>query len=136
MTSAAEDFLEDVHEPRAHVHASVLTPGIGGDHAVPSLPSLAPAPGTLRVRIAVALARPGTLPDAQPMTFRQSHARHRECAAHTGGNFRMAYGWWHMTLVKAPLNYVEWGTQTPLGMAIHILLGLAVWLGLLAGGYL
>jgi hypothetical protein len=107
---------------------------------VPSLPSPATTPREAepgwRAKISAATSRPGTLPDAQPMTFRQAHARHRECAHHTGGIFREGYGWLHMTLVKAPLNYFEWGTQTPLGLLIHILLGLAVWLGLLAGGYL
>ncbi len=144
MTAEPQDLHEGSADltragAQARIYAvdSSLPPVLAG---VPSLPSPAITPGEpepgWRAKISAAASRPGTLPDAQPPTFRQAHARHRECAEHTGGNFRMAYGWLHMTLVKAPLDYAEWGTQTPLGLFIHILLGLAVWLGLLAGGYL
>ena len=49
---------------------------------------------------------------------------------------RLAYGDVHLVFVKAPLNYAEWATDSPLRGTVHVLLGLAVWLGLLLGGYL
>jgi len=132
---------------RARVCAVDFKPGeaAGG---VPSLPS---AYARARVTVlawqakaqtacAKAGEHPGTLLHAQPPTFHQAHVRHRECAGHYGHPVarmpRLAYGYVHLVFVKAPLNYAEWATDSPLRGTVHVLLGLAVWLGLLLGGYL
>jgi hypothetical protein len=107
---------------------------------VPSLPSFPSRQERAQSRLAGLASQPGTLLHAQPMTFRQAHARHRECAGHyqhpAAAGLRQAYGWLHMAFIKAPLNYLEWATQSPLGGLIHVLLGLGVYLALRLGGYL
>jgi len=112
---------------------------------VPSLP--AGKPSRVRARIgkaqaarATLLEKQGTLLHSQPPTFIQAHTRHQESAAHFRNRGlagqRMAYGWFHLTVIKPSLNYAEWATESELRLIIHVLLGLAVWLGLLLGGYL
>lgn len=162
MTSVAEEVREDDgYEglpfgpalPRArahaHVHAAARTAEIREDSAgLPSLPSpadrarvwLAQTTGKATPAITAVLEKPGTLMHAQPPTFRQAQLRHHECASHYAHAWsrgpRVAYGYGHMLLIKAPLGYAEWATDSPLRGTIHVLLGLAVWLGLLLGGYL
>jgi hypothetical protein len=95
---------------------------------------------TLVPAITAVAEKQGTLADSQPPTFRQARARHKECAGHYTSSpaqaQRMAYGYLHMALIKAPLNYIEWATDSELRAVIHVALGLAAWLGLLLGGYL
>ena len=99
--------------------------------------------GRLRWEQAVAVhltalyGKPGALLHDE---FGVAYARHRECAGHydipVARAARMGYGYAHMALVQAPLDYVKWATATPLGLVIHGLLGVFVWLTLLLGGYL
>jgi len=136
---------------RSRAHARVCAVDFKPGEAaaeVPSLPSAyARAYATVLAWQASAQAfcarageHPGTLLHAQPPTFHQAHVRHRECAGHYGHvalrQPRLAYGYVHLVFVKAPLNYAEWATDSPLRGTVHVLLGLTVWLGLLLGGYL
>jgi hypothetical protein len=86
------------------------------------------------------LDKPGTLLHAGPPSFRQAHARHVECASHhqwaVARSGRLLFGYIHLACVKPALNYLEWATDSPLRLTIHVLLGVAVWLTLLLGGYL
>lgn len=91
-------------------------------------------------RLTALLDKPGTLLHARPLSFRQAYARHAECAAHyanpVAGWGRMLFGWIHLVCVKPALNYLEWATDAPLRLSIHVVLGVAVWAALLLGGYL
>jgi hypothetical protein len=86
------------------------------------------------------LDRPGTLLHDRPPSFREAHARHAECAAHhqswPGYWGRMLFGYAHLVSVKPALNYLEWATNSPLRLLIHVLAGVAVWGALVLGGYL
>ena len=148
MPDEEVDRHEDPTRVRAHARVCAVDFEPGEVPEVPSLPSAyARAYATVLAWQAAAQAfcakageHPGTLLHAQPPTFHQAHVRHRECAGHYGHPAartpRLAYGYAHLVFVKAPLNYAEWATDSPLRGAIHVLLGLAVWLGLLLGGYL
>jgi hypothetical protein len=118
---------------QARTHARIIP---AGDPS--SFPS-AVAGGKAADLIAVALDRPGTLLHARSPTFREAQRRHHECASHHGsvvGSARLAYGYLHMVLVKAPLNYAEWATDSPLRLLIHGMLAALAFAGLLLGGYL
>jgi hypothetical protein len=152
MTVLPQDITEGSDEAtRAGAHERTCAVDSSSKPAlvpVPSLPSPAitpepdpvPAPAGRGEKAAALLARPGTLAHAQPPTFHQALTRHRECSGHyrhpAVSCSRAAYGWFHTVLIKAPLNYIEWATSSPLGFLIHAVLGLAIWLGLLLGGYL
>lgn len=148
MTSVNEEVLEDVHEEVPVSLARVRVCRLGEDPEdsgevppqVPSFPRVRAWAVNAQASAAALLEKPGTLLHAQPPTFRQAHVRHRECAGHYGhpaaSRSRAVYGYGHMLAIKAPLNYIEWATDSPLRGTIHVLLGLAVWLGLLLGGYL
>ena len=151
MTAMPDEEVDQHEDPtRARAHARVCAVDFESGE-VPEVPSLPSAYARVRVTVlawqataqafcAKAGEHPGTLLHAQPPTFHQAHARHRECAGHCGHAvlrlLRLAYGYVHLVFVKAPLNYAEWATDSPLRGTVHVLLGLAVWLGLLLGGYL
>lgn len=139
-TPAPEDTA-----PRAHARDCAVETGTG------ELPAEVPSPGSLdQIRLwatqtlvpffTTLAEKQGTLADSQPMTFRQARAWHHECAGHYTNGFvraqRLAYGYLHMALVKPALNYIEWATESELRAAIHVLLALAVWFGLLLAGQL
>ena len=139
-TPPAEDTI-----PRAHARDCAVETGTG------ELPGEVPSPGSLdRIRfwwtqtlvpaITTAAEKKGTLADSQPPTFRQARARHHECAGHyTSGlarGQRLAYGYLHMATVKPALNYLEWATESELRAVMHVLLGVAVWVGLWLAGLL
>jgi hypothetical protein len=153
MTAVADEHEEGMPfgpvllRPPARAHARASAMDLEPGEVLPQVPSLPPRTERARVRAAqviggttAVLEKPGTLMHAQPPTFRQAQLRHHECAGHYAHPLarapRVAYGYGHMLCIKAPLNYVEWATDSPLRGTIHALLGLAVWLGLLLGGYL
>lgn len=123
-------------QPRPHAR-SVLAGGTSS--SLPVSPAGA-AGGRAADLAAVLLDRPGTLLHARPPSFRDAQRRHHECAGHHAGRTlyagRLAYGYLHMALVKAPLNYAEWATDSPLRLLIHAIVGALVFAGLLLGGYL
>jgi hypothetical protein len=132
--------------PRAHARDCAVETGPGElPQPVPSLSSLTGqarlwATQRLVPAVTTAAEKKGTLLHAQPPTFAQALARHRQCAAHydnrLAGGGRMLFGYVHTLTVKPALNYLEWATASPLSLVIHALIGGVVWAALLAGGYL
>jgi hypothetical protein len=131
--------------PRAHARDCAVETG-PGEIAVP-VPSPVSPPARARDWAArqraraVSLAeKKGSLAQSQPPTFEGALRRHHECAGHYDsrlvGGGRLLYGYVHTVTVKPVLNYLEWATDSPLSLTLHALLGVAVWLGLLWGGYL
>jgi hypothetical protein len=124
--------------PRAHARDCAVETGTG-EVAVP-VPSPVSLPGRAR-DWAVSLAeKKGSLAQSQPPTFAGALRRHHECAGHydsrLAGGGRLLYGYVHTVTVKPVLNYLEWATDSPLSLIIHVLIGVAVWRLLLLGGYL
>lgn len=136
-SSLTDPGPEDTAEARAHAREGT-SPGLAGE--VGRRDDFAMWLTARKAEIAALLDKPGTLLHAQPPTFRQAHDRHWECARHYGHpvlrGSRKAYGATHNVTVKPVLNYLEWATASPLALIIHVLLGLAIWLGLRLGGYL
>lgn len=129
-TSLPDSLPEDTAEARAPAREDT--------------PAASPGEVTWRDALAVWLAglldKQGTLLHAQPPTFRQAIARHHECAGHYKRKplrrARIGFGWAHTVLIKAPVNYLEWATDAPLRLTIHLFLAAAVWAALILGGYL
>lgn len=82
-------------------------------------------------KLAAYLDRPGSLVHAQPPTF----ARARELHHHHAGRhavpvlkgLRLAWGYFHLLIIKPPLNFAEWVTETPLRLLGATVLALIVW---------
>jgi hypothetical protein len=72
-------------------------------------------------------ARPDSLADSQPHSYRQARAFHHRCASHFEAALlrwpRLAWGYLHMAAVKWPLNLLEWLTESPARCVIAV----AVW---------
>jgi len=115
-------------EPRAYPRESV---------ALSSLPALAPvterarAAGAALARAAEYLDRPGSLVHARPPSLARAREFHQGAAARHGAPAlraaRLLYGYLHLLLVKPSLNFLEWATETPLRLAVAVIIGLVVW---------
>jgi hypothetical protein len=106
------------------------------------LPSLdAPVPVTERaraVRLLLARAadyldRPGSLVHAQPPTFARAREQHHEAARRRAAvpllaGARLAWGYFHLILIKPVLNFLEWVTETPLRFFAAVILCVIVWI--------
>jgi hypothetical protein len=82
---------------------------------------------------AAALDRQGSLADAQPPTFRQARDRHHECAGHLGTwaflrVLRLAWGYFHLLVIKPALNAAEWVTETPARFFITCAVAAVIWI--------
>lgn len=102
--------------------------------ALPPATSLQPV--TRRVQRAGAkaaslLEKPGTLPHSQPPTFVQAYVRHRESADHFRTPalrwLRMAYGWFHLLVIKPVTGGLDHYTESPLAALIVAAIGVAIW---------
>lgn len=78
------------------------------------------------------LDRPGSLVHAQPPTLARAREQHHEAAARHNGALlrclRLAWGYFHLLLVKPALNGLEWATETPARFTVAVIIGLVVWL--------
>lgn len=112
-------------------------------YARASVPPAAPLPSravTERVRAvlpAVAKAmefldRPGSLMHAHPPTFARARELHHERAGRHNlwaplRVARLAWGYFHLIVIKPALNFAEWVTETPLRLFGAAILALVVW---------
>jgi len=78
------------------------------------------------------LDRPGSLVHAQPPTLARAREQHHEAAARHAVPvlrfLRLAWGYFHLLLVKPALNGLEWATETPARFTVAVIIGLVVWL--------
>src|SRR6185437_13629414 len=102
--------------------------------ALPPATSLQPVTGRVQragAKAASLLEKPGTLPHSQPPTFVQAYARHRESADHFRTPLlrwlRMAWGWFHLLVIKPALNGIEQYTASPLAALIVAAIGAVIW---------
>lgn len=76
------------------------------------------------------LDHPASLVHSQPMTFKEALDWHGECARHYRHPFfagcRMAWGWFHLLVIKPALNLAEWVTESPLRLAVAVALIAAI----------
>lgn len=123
---------ESTAEPRAYARASVALPSPAAlepvtERARATGAALALAAG----RAADYLDRPGSLVHAQPPTFARAREQHHEAAGRHGApllrGLRLAWGYWHLLLVKPLLNLLEWVTETPARFLAAVILGVIVY---------
>jgi anti-sigma-K factor RskA len=89
--------------------------------------------GQFAARKAALLDKPGSLVHAQPPTFKQARDRHHECADHFKvwrflRVLRLAWGYFHMLVIKPALNLAEWVTESPLRLTVTAAVAGAVWI--------
>jgi hypothetical protein len=82
-------------------------------------------------KLAAFLDRPGSLVHAQPPTFARAREEHHEAVANYNvplfKGMRLAYGYFHLIIIKPVLNGLEWVTKTPLRLIAALALALIVW---------
>jgi hypothetical protein len=77
-----------------------------------------------------ALDRQGSLIDARPLSFREARAHHHRCAAHYEPLIaipRLAWGYFHLLVVKPALNFLEWVTESPARFFVAVVVGVIIW---------
>ena len=77
------------------------------------------------------LDRDDSLIDAQPMTFREAREHHHRCGSHYGvpliKGMRLAWGYFHLLLIKPVLNLAEWVTESPARLFVAVIIGTVIW---------
>ncbi len=124
--SSAESAVPETN-PESAQRARSLT--------LPSLTALKPV--TERARVAgrkAARSANGkdSLIHSQPPTFHEAWRRHQECAAHYEAALlkypRLAWGYFHLLVIKPLLNGLEWVTESPARFFVAVIvLFLIVW---------
>jgi hypothetical protein len=120
-------FPEDEHDPESTAETRACARA-----SVPSASSVSRQVVTDSAQVfrhawvsAVAfLDRDDSLIDAQPMTFRQAREHHHRCGSHYGVPLikvmRLAWGYFHLLIVKPVLNLAEWVTESPARFLIAV----------------
>lgn len=78
------------------------------------------------------LDREDSLVDAQPMTFREAREHHHRCGSHYGvpliKAMRLAWGYFHLLVIKPVLNLAEWVTESPARLFVAAAIGAVIWI--------
>ena len=78
------------------------------------------------------LDREGSLVDAQPMTFREAREHHHRCGSCYSVPLikvmRLAWGYFHLLVIKPVLNLAEWVTESPARFFVAVIISTVIWI--------